>query len=92
MRRDFWPYSQGSLIQISSGHYNYPGAEDDASSTFVHEYVHSMDRTIKLFENGKRKDDGPDVEELHAKIGKLTMENDFLADALGRMGRLSGRK
>lgn len=30
------------------------------------------------------KEDGPDVAKLHAKIGELTMENDFLSGALGR--------
>jgi transposase len=29
---------------------------------------------------------GPDVKELHAKIGPLAMENDVLVAALGRMG------
>lgn len=47
VRRDFWPYSQGSLIQMSSKFFDYPGSEADARSTFVHEYAHSMDRTIK---------------------------------------------
>ena len=32
----------------------------------------------------KNKDDAEDVEKLHAKIGQLTMENDFLAKVLGR--------
>lgn len=36
-------------------------------------------------DGGKAKDHGPSVEELHAKIGELTMENDFLEGALGRM-------
>jgi len=51
-----------------------------------------LDRADELFEKGKRKDDGPDIGELHAKIGELTMEKDFLAGALGRMGRSSGSK
>jgi len=51
-----------------------------------------LDRADELFEKGKRKEEGPDVQELHAKIGKLTMENDFLAGALGRMGRPSAKK
>lgn len=34
----------------------------------------------------------PDVEELHAKIGRLTMENDFLSRALGRIAKPSGKK
>jgi len=46
-----------------------------------------LERADELFEKWKRKDDGPDITELHAKIGELTMENDFLAGALGRMGR-----
>ena len=46
-----------------------------------------LERAYELFEKWKRKDDGPDITELHAKIGELTMENDFLAGALGRMGR-----
>lgn len=51
-----------------------------------------LERADELFEKGKRKNDGPDIVELHAKIGELTMENDFLSGALGRMGRPSGSK
>ena len=47
VRKDFWPYSHGNLIQMSSGRYNYPGSDEDAKSTFVHEFAHSLDRTIK---------------------------------------------
>jgi transposase-like protein len=32
------------------------------------------------------------VKDLHAKIGELTVERDFLADALGRFPGTSGRK
>ena len=32
----------------------------------------------------KNKDNTEDVDKLHAKIGQLTMENDFLAKVLGR--------
>jgi transposase len=35
---------------------------------------------------------GPEVKELHAKIGQLAMENDFLAGALGRMGGASAKR
>jgi transposase len=34
----------------------------------------------------------PDVKELHAKIGRLAMENDFLAVALGRIDGPSAKK
>ncbi len=33
-----------------------------------------------------------DVKVLHAKIGELTLENDFLAGALGKAGLLPGAK
>ena len=33
-----------------------------------------------------------DLKTLHAKIGELTLENDFLAGALGKAGLLSARR
>jgi transposase len=33
-----------------------------------------------------------DVKALHAKIGELTLENDFLAGALGKAGPLSAKR
>ncbi len=33
-----------------------------------------------------------DVKVLHAKIGELTLENDFLSGALGKAGLLSARR
>jgi transposase len=33
-----------------------------------------------------------DVKTLHAKIGELTLENDFLAGALGKAGLLSAKR
>lgn len=56
VEKDFWPYSNGSLIQLSSNGYNYPNSEDDARSTFLHEYAHSMDGTVKEFFNPYGKD------------------------------------
>jgi len=40
----------------------------------------------KLFENGSRagKDLEAEIKELHAKIGELTMDRDFLSVKLGR--------
>lgn len=35
---------------------------------------------------------GPDVKTLHAKIGQLALENDFLESALSKAGLLSARK
>jgi transposase-like protein len=41
--------------------------------------------------DAERKE-GPDVAQLHAKIGELTMENDFLSGALGRMDAPSAKR
>jgi transposase len=41
------------------------------------------------------RQEGPpavDVKTLHAKIGELTLENDFLAGALNKAGMLSARR
>jgi transposase-like protein len=40
----------------------------------------------------RNESSGPDVKALHAKIGQLAMENDFLAGALGRMGEASAKR
>ena len=39
-----------------------------------------------------RRPPAPDVKALHAKIGQLAMENDFLAGALGRLPDASGKR
>jgi transposase len=43
-------------------------------------------------EDEKAAEEGPSIAELHAKIGELTMENDFLSGALGRMGGTSVKR
>jgi transposase len=43
-------------------------------------------------ETDEDKEAGPSVAELHAKIGELTMENDFLSGALGRLNGTSARR
>ena len=47
-----------------------------------------------VFDEGRKVDCGPtvDVNRLHAKIGELALENDFLAGALGKAGLLSGKR
>jgi len=49
-------------------------------------------RAIEAF-GGKLEStkDGTGIKDLQAKIGQLTMENDFLASALGRMEGPSGK-
>ncbi len=45
-----------------------------------------------VFSKDKKAETGPDIKELHAKIGQLAMENDFLSGALGRIGEPSAKK
>ncbi len=51
-----------------------------------------LQQAQEVFGRDKKGTDVPDVKELHAKIGQLSMENDFLAVALGRMDGLSAKK
>jgi transposase len=50
-----------------------------------------LERAPEIFEKGGNAKE-PDVKELHAKIGQLAMENDFLAVALGRINGPSAKK
>lgn len=46
-----------------------------------------------VFDDGKAKGrQKVDLDRLHAKIGQLTLENDFLETALSKAGLLSARK
>ena len=51
-----------------------------------------LEKAPEIFDKGKSSGKEPDVKELHAKIGQLAMENDFLAGALGRIGEPSAKK
>ena len=44
-----------------------------------------LERAHEVFAKGTKSEETPDAKELHAKIGQLTMENDFLSGALGRI-------
>ena len=52
-----------------------------------------LDRAMELFTTPtERQAAGPDLKALHAKIGQLVLENDFLAGALGRLPDASGKR
>jgi len=51
-----------------------------------------LERAEEVFSRDKKVEDGPSVKELHAKIGQLAMENDFLSLALGRIAEPSAKK
>lgn len=52
-----------------------------------------LERAADVFGADSRPEEpAVDLKDLHAKIGQLTLEKDFLQDALSKAGLLSGRK
>ncbi len=51
-----------------------------------------VEQGAMAFDGGKPSPAGPDIKELHAKIGQLALENDFLERALGRVDDTSARR
>ena len=52
-----------------------------------------LERALELFATPAERSAGvPDVKALHAKIGQLVLENDFLAGALGRIPDASAKR
>lgn len=51
-----------------------------------------LERAAVAFDGDRPKSDGPDIKELHAKIGQLALENDFLERALGRIDGSSAKR
>jgi len=53
---------------------------------------HLLERAEDVFTKDKKLNEAADVKDLHAKIGQLAMENDFLAVALGRIAEPSAKR
>lgn len=51
-----------------------------------------LERAAEAFGGDGPKSNGPDIKELHAKIGQLALENDFLERALGRVDGSSAKR
>lgn len=52
-----------------------------------------LQRAAEVFATATEKREAePDIKTLHAKIGQLTLENDFLSVALGRIGDASAKR
>jgi transposase len=56
------------------------------------EALAAMDVGFSTAPAKRQKDHQSEVKELHAKIGQLTVERDFLADASARLGLGGGKK
>ena len=53
---------------------------------------HVLARAVDVFGGTKSTSDAPDLKVLHAKIGQLALENDFLEGALIKAGLLSAKR
>ena len=52
-----------------------------------------LERAAEVFAaSADKRDAGPDLKALHAKIGEQALEIDFLAGALGRVGDASAKR
>ena len=52
-----------------------------------------LERAAEVFATAaEKREAGPDLKTLDAKIGQLALENDFLASALGKAGMLSAKR
>jgi transposase len=51
-----------------------------------------LERAAEAFGGADPKAGAPDITELHAKIGRLALENDFLERALGRIDGPSAKR
>jgi transposase-like protein len=51
-----------------------------------------LERSSVVFGEKPARETGPDIQTMQAKIGQLTLENDFLEKALTKAGMLSARR
>jgi transposase len=52
-----------------------------------------LQRAAEVFASAaEKRETGPDIKTLHAKIGQLALESDFLSGALGRIGDASAKR
>ncbi len=51
-----------------------------------------LERPSVVFGEKPARETGPDIQTMQAKIGQLTLENDFLEKALTKAGMLSARR
>mgnify|MGYP001268696516 CR=1 FL=1 len=64
----------------------------DVHPNQISDWKRQMQENASQVFGGGRKDDEPDVKAMHAKIGELTLENDFLEKALIKAGKLSAKR
>jgi transposase len=60
------------------------GLHPNMITTWKRQAVENLAETFSTKAERTRTDDDPQIKELHAKIGQLTVERDFLAKAFSR--------
>ena len=65
---------------------------DIQPNSIVQWKTHLPERGAEAFGGESPMQSGPDVRDLHAKIGQLALENDFLERALGRIDGPSAKR
>ena len=74
-----------TIVEIAERYQVHPNQITDWKKQF-------LEHAAEVFSKDRQPDQGPGVKELHAKIGQLSMENDFLSNALGRIGDASAKR
>ena len=78
--------SEGTLAELSKRFDVHPGQITAWKDQLL------AGATEIFAEGGRRVEPPVDVKTLHAKIGELALENDFLEHALGKAGLLSAKR
>lgn len=64
---------------------NRYGLHPNLITNWKRQAIGNLAETFTTKAERSRTDDDPQIKELHAKIGQLTVERDFLAKAFGRI-------
>jgi transposase len=76
---------QQTLVELSERHQIDPNQLTEWKKQLLE---HASD----IFSKGRKPGQGPRVEDLHARRGQLSIENDYISGAVGRIGDASAKR